>query len=208
MSDKSSIYCPSCSQRTSIEKRVSWNGQGFIYQIGECNSCSQCFLVKRDSTNNIIELFPNALAKPVADSIPSPIRDDLQEAYKCISVQAWRASVTMARRALQNICLEKGAPITRTVKAKGGKSKEIKNDLINQINWLYDERIITKDLKDWAHEIRVVGNMGAHPGEAEDTEPVSSQDADDILNLVEAFCGPLYIAASVYSTRKLATTQQ
>jgi len=207
MSDNNSIYCPNCSQRTSIERRIGWNGHGYVYEIGECNSCTQCFLVKRSSNMSIVELHPHALAKPVDDAIPTPIREDLEEAYKCQSVQAWRAAVTMARRALQNICLEKGAPATRTITLKTGKSKETKNDLINQINWLYDERVITKDLKDWAHEIRTVGNSGAHPGEAEDTLPVAQQDAEDILSLVEAFCGPLYIAAKVYSARKLASSE-
>jgi len=129
----------------------------------------------------------------------------LEEAYKCQSIQAWRASVTMARRAIQNICIEKGAPVTRTITPKTGEPKKVKNDLINQINWLYDERIITQDLKDWAHEIRTVGNTGAHPGDAEDTQPVAEQDSVDILNLAEAFCGPLYIAAKVYNDRRLGT---
>lgn len=151
-------------------------------------------------------MHPHALAKPVDEAIPSPIKEDMEEAYKCQAVQAWRAAVTMARRALQNICLDKGAPATRTITPKSGIPKEIKNDLINQINWLYDERIITKDLKDWAHEIRTVGNSGAHPGEAEDTQPVIEQNANDILSLAEAFCGPLYVAAKVYNDRKLATT--
>lgn len=202
MSDRNSIYCPSCRQKTSLEQRVEWVGHGHIYQIGECNGCEQCFLVKRNGRRDIVDIQPKTLASSVDKAIPSPIYEDIEEAYKCQSVQAWRAAVTMARRAMQNICLQKGAPSTRDITTKEGKTKTIKNDLVHQIDWLFDERIITKDLKDWAHEIRTVGNSGAHPGDATDEQPVEEKDALDILSLVEAFCGPLYIAASVYNSRK------
>lgn len=54
----------------------------------------------------------------------------------------------MARRAIQNACLIKGA----------------KDDkLHNQIGRLFNNGIITKDLRDFAHTVRLVGNDAAHP---------------------------------------------
>ncbi len=206
MANLDSIYCPACRQRTSVERRAQWAGpDGFHYEIGECNSCQQRFLVKRNGTRAIVEIHPNALPRPIDDSIPSPIKEDMEEASKCLAAGAWRATVVMARRAIQNICLEKGAPRTREITTKEGDQTTVNNSLVNQIDWLYDQRIITKDLKGWAHEIRTVGNEGAHPGEAEDIHPVTQQDAIDVLDLADAFCGPLYIAAAIYSKRKKVT---
>ena len=85
---------------------------------------------------------------------------------------------------------------------KTGEPKKVKNDLINQIDWMYAERIITKELKDWAHEVRTVGNSGAHPASAEDSDEVSLQDAADVLDLVRAFCEPLYVASQKYADRR------
>lgn len=205
MADHNSYYCPKCRQATSIAMRARkeiQRGDAVIYEIGECNNCAQHFLVLRAyPSGKILGISPNALPKPVDPSIPSPTREDLEEAYKCQSAEAYRGAATMARRAMQNICLEKGAPKTREVKGKDDRKREVPNELVRQIDWLYEERIITADLKNWAHEIRLVGNAGAHPGDAGDNEPVTRQDAEDVLNLVEAFCQPLYVASEIYRKR-------
>lgn len=95
----------------------------------------------------------------------------------------------MARRALQLCCIGKGAPK--------------KENLRNQIQWLLDKQIITKDLNDWAHEVRLTGNDSAHPPtDVTKNIPVSLEDAEDILTLLEQFIEVLYIATALVKERK------
>ncbi len=204
MADHKSIYCPSCERHTSISERARYqptNGESFLYEIGECNNCSQCLLVVRAiPSGSIVRTYPTSLPRAVDDSVPAPIKKDLEESLLCVSVGAFRAAATMARRAVQNICLERGAPATREVK-DGEKTKSLKNDLARQIDWLHEQRIITTELKDWAHEVRVVGNAGAHPGDAEDKVEVTEEDAQNVIELAEALCSTLYIKPKLYRDR-------
>ena len=49
-------------------------------------------------------------------------------------------------------------------------------DLINQINSLDS---LPPDIKDWAHQIRIFGNWGAHP----DKDNLKEVDADDVAEV-------------------------
>lgn len=157
--------------------------------MGECNSCHKLVLVN-DSSNKI---YPMPLPKAIDERIPATIRKDFEESTICFSIEAYRASAVMARRALQCVCLDKG-------------SKE-KDKLEKQIDWLFSQGIITKDLKDWAHEVRLVGNDAAHPRKPENDQPISKEDAEDVLKLLEQFCQVLYVASAIAEERKKLRTQ-
>lgn len=175
-----SIYCPYCHRYTALSNR----GIYLNYWMGECNACHDVVLV--NNYNGTI--YPHPLPKPVSEKIIEPIRKDFMEANLCFSVSAYRAAAVMARRALQSICLDKGA--------KEG------DDLKKQIDWLFAQGVVTKDLKEWAHEVRLVGNDAAHPKKPEGNQPVSKEDAEDILQLLDQFCQVLYVAPAIAEERK------
>jgi hypothetical protein len=152
--------------------------------MGECNSCHQLVLVN-DFTHKI---YPMPLPKPVDERIPHTIKCDFEESTTCFSIGAYRASAVMARRALQSICLDKGA--------------DEKEKLEKQIDYLFSQGVITKDLKDWAHEVRLVGNDAAHPKKPENDQPVGEEDAKDVLDLLEQFCQVLYVAPTIAEERR------
>lgn len=204
MADSNSIICPSCKVGTTLLKRASEDPVGgalVIYEIGECNNCSQHFLVERLMLNgNIMKIYPSAIPKKVTDDLPPQIKKDFEEALIDESIGSHRSAVTMARRALQGICLDQGAPSMRTITSKG-KPIEIKNDLSRQIDWLLSEQIITKPLRSMAHEVRSVGNDGAHPEDAEDDTEISPEDSAEIMALLDAFAQTLYIGPSILKKR-------
>lgn len=179
-----SIYCPHCHKFTELSNRGGYNNQTGNYWMGECNSCHKLVLVN-DSTHKI---YPMPLPKPIDERIPHAIKSDFEESITCFSIAAYRASAVMARRALQSICLDKGA-------------KE-KDKLEKQIDDLFSQGIITKDLRDWAHEVRFVGNDAAHPKKPENDQPVSEEDAKDVLDLLEQFCQVLYVAPAIAEGRR------
>lgn len=187
MADKNSILCPSCKTRTNLIQRIKYvwpEDSNTIFEISECNGCNTFFLVKRRG-GTITGLWPKELPQIVDDRIPEHIREDFNEANLCFSVEANRAAAVMARRSLQNICLDKSAD----------KDKKLEQ----QIDELQEMGIITKDLQNWAHEVRHVGNDGAHPGK---DEPVKREDAQDITELLTQFCNVLYIAPSIADERR------
>lgn len=189
MADKDSIFCPNCKQRTNLIHRADYPiNINYQYEICECNGCDFFFLVKRfRSDDRILEIWPKTLPESVDEKIPENIRQDFTEAYLCFSVGAYRACAVMARRALQNLCIEKGA------------KKDAK--LEQQIDFLQSKGIITVELQNWAHEVRMVGNDGAHPNQH---ELVGESDARDILDLLKQFCQVMYIAPSIAAERKQA----
>jgi hypothetical protein len=205
MADTDSTICPNCKTATTLiqhARKGTHAGDVILYEIGECNNCEQHFLVVRTIPDGIIrDLYPRALPGKVSSALPDSIREDFEEALRCESVGAHRATVTMARRALQGICLNQGAPAKRIIKSKDGKERKIKNDLSRQIDWLLTEQIITKPLKNMAHEVRSVGNNGAHPEDAADNTIITPEDTKEIIALLDAFAQTLYIAPSILQKR-------
>jgi hypothetical protein len=84
-------------------------------------------------------------------AMPPPVASDWAEAHMALSVGLWKSAVIMARRAVQGVCLDKGA---------GGKKT-----LHQQINELSGTQTLHPTLVEWSHKIRSFGNIGAHPGD-------------------------------------------
>ncbi len=192
MSDSNSIYCPNCHKMTSIvvRTRYQWPKNGNVhYEVVECNGCDFFMLAER-TFSEITNIYPKPLPKPIHDKTPDFLRGDLIEANLCFSIGAYRASVVMARRALQSCCFEKGAPDKK---------------LEDQIKWLLSEQIITKDLNDWAHEVRATGGDAAHPSKSpqQGEERITREDAEDILILLDNFVDVLYIAPALAEERRV-----
>jgi|SRR3990167_6224941 len=120
-----SIYCPHCHEHTLLNEKVRtqhrrWSDQ--IYFIGECNNCFEQVLVHLVG-GSVRRVFPDPQPKLVDTRVPEAIRRDFEEANICLSVGALRASAVMARRAIQSICLDKGA--------------NDEDKLVKQIDWLF-----------------------------------------------------------------------
>lgn len=192
-----SIYCPFCKRHTAlsvarIEVKDHYNRVenivGAVYEqergsswwMGVCNNCHEVVLVH----NNGDTVYPTPLPSPTDERVPEKIRRDLDEAKLCYSVEALRGCVTMARRAIQSACLDKEADEKKTLE--------------KQIEELAANGLITKDLKEWAHVVRWVGNDGAHPG----GEEVEQEDAEDTLKLAEEFLYALYVTPAIAKERR------
>lgn len=182
--------CPHCGAKVHIEKL--WNdyhsfrnGDVEFYVIFRCRPCKKLllktFLFKQNrysSEENLEvkgwdEKFPvsidDKLSKQEKEYIPSEVLSDYQEALKCKSIGAIKASASMFRRALQNSIVLIGA--------------DHKIDLIKQINSL--ERL-PEDVKDWAHQIRIFGNWGAHP-DKDNLKEVDVDDVNEVHDFVSKF---------------------
>ena len=190
---KVSIYCPYCKRHTALQMApaeykighetyttaCAWQSRYGIWWIGVCNYCNEPVLVKNEGD----VVFPTPLPSPSDERIPEHIRQDLDEAKICFSVNAYRACAVMARRAIQSAAIDKGAT---------------KGNLVEQINELESSGIITKDLKEWATLVRWIGNDAAHPNK----DKVEKEDAEDILTLAEQFLNVIYVAPALAKERR------
>lgn len=187
-----SIYCPYCHKYTSLDSltirtgasiggrdvttSASWNDseRKNTWTMKKCNSCHGVVMLK----NHGETIYPSPLPSPIDERIIELVKIDLKEAKLCYSVSAFKATVVLSRRALQSICIDKGAHQTKK--------------LYEQIQDLADRGVITNDLKDWATEVRYVGNDGAHPG-----EEITLEDAEAILKLTEQIANVIYIMPEI-----------
>lgn len=183
-----SIFCPHCLKYTSIDSviittgtsiggnQVTTSGSWYdskrkvSWSMKKCNSCQEVVLLKNDGE----KIYPSPQPSPTDSRIIDSVRCDLEESKLCFSVSAFNATAVLARRAIQSLCIDKGA--------------DKKKNLFQQIKQLNELGIITNDLKNWATEVRYVGNEGAHPGEV-----VEKENAEAILNLTEQLAQVIYV---------------
>ena len=133
------------------------------------------------------------LGKPnenVEAGIPAGITEDFKEALRCRWVNAFRATVTMCRRAIQASCLEKKA--------------DAKKKLTGQIDELASKGL-TEPLRQFAHEVRLEGNDGAHP-DPDGLNDVTETDADQIIAFTREYLHHVYVMPEMLARRKPATT--
>ena len=150
----------------------------------QCQSCSNYVLlisrrISPQTMEHVIEAFyPVGEANDsVPDAVPEAIAKDFGEALRCFHSQSYKATVTMCRRALQASC--------KDLQAKG-------DTLILQIDHLAKSGKITEPLKDMAHQIRKIGNVGAHP-DNDGLEDVVEQDANEIIEFTREYFAHIYV---------------
>jgi Domain of unknown function (DUF4145) len=140
-----------------------------LWWIGVCTACKRPSLF----LNGGQEVYPETW---IADEdILEPMRGSLIEAKRNLGSASYMSCVVMARRALQEACLDKGA--------KNGDT------LMNQIKELAQNAVITPSVREWAEAIRMVGNDGAHPT----FNTITKDDAEDILEITEEILHDLYV---------------
>lgn len=128
-----------------------------------------------------LNYYPQSKADEfVPDDVPEHIAEDLKEALRCRHAQAPNATAEMCRRVLEAACILKGAP---------------KVKLYKQIEWLHEQGEISKQLRQTADKIRLIGNNGAHPPELNDEAyvPVTLQHADAVLAFTREFLNHLFV---------------
>lgn len=198
--------CPHCNAKATYSgiydtfPTMKSLTKGRLYHaLVRCDSCGKIILlifkgVKKTTTpegyfyidKELVDQYPKRIPK-LHEYIPPQVADDYIEAIKCFDVGAWKASVVMCRRALQGSAIEKGAK---------------KDRLADQIDELYNQQMITKSIKDWAHEIRLTGNIGAHPNK-DCLENVTKEDAKELINFVEEYLNYVYVMPSKVAARRV-----
>lgn len=195
-----SYFCRGCKQQvrgiplTDPQYRTSSMSNN-PWLIVRCPTrlCELSFLIYDKLNDRVRRVYPLPSFDPsdYHEAIPEKIREDLAEADRCFHADAYKAAVTMNRRAIQRIVLDKI------------KDPEIKKKkLWAQIDALFEKGFITKDLKETAHEIRHFGNFGAHPSD-DLLDSTTLEDAKIVDRLTIDLVRTIYIVP--FETNQLKT---
>lgn len=187
------MFCGHCEVHTAariegtlVETQTDEDGRPLIdrlLQLARCSHCKSGLLVYNWEhpdgwAGEPSPLWPAPQSK-LSPSVPHRLQRAHQEAELCFSAKAYAATVVMVRRALEGVCADQGAAAKTLMKALEG---------------LRDSGKIEGRLFDWAQDLRVLGNQGAHFNDAE----VSREDAEDALALAEALMDYIYVLAVRY----------
>lgn len=188
-----STECPNCGDTVAlipVHKPIS--DHDYSYFVALCPNhkrqfCKPIFAVYQTLNDRIQDSYPipSFEASRMNKAIPEVIREDFAEGARCSYVDSHKAVVVMCRRVLEAVAADKLG--TKTNDAKGNTLK-----LHALIDLLGAEGLITKDLKDSAHEIRQFGNYGAH-AQDDGLDKVTRQEARDAREITWQFLSAIYV---------------
>lgn len=121
----------------------------------------------------------------LSDDIPSEISNIYAEAVKTYYAKAPRATAVMLRR---------------TIEAIASHFDENEGPLVQRLQHLLEKNILQPSLSDWAKEVRLIGNQGAHYDPANE---VNMEDANQLLTFVQELMKYLFeLPAELQRRRK------
>lgn len=119
-------------------------------------------------------------------AVPSDISDALSEAVTTLAANCPRAAAVMARRTLEAIAVDRG---------------ESTGTLAQRLTNMASRNLLQPTLAEWAKEVRLVGNSGAH---FDPLKPVSKDDATQLIEFVRELIKFIYILPFELNARRTA----
>ena len=192
--DEYLVNCPKCNSRTlaepvtrTLESIPPWDD---CFVVVTCKICYEYMLISHPKDEKDRHRFRKenkmlwpTLGREFNSAIPESLRMEHKEARSCFNSAAYTAAVVMVCRTLEGVCSENGIR---------------KTPLINALKEMQTQGLIEGRLLEWAQELRVLGNEGAHfTGRR-----VSREDAQDALALAEALLDYLYVFTSKFAEFK------
>ncbi len=165
------------------------NDTGLEFQttLMACDECGGPLLFNQadfgDGMEELVRVWP-AAERPLNPAIPEALRNEHDEARRCYQAKAYTASVVMIRRTLEGVCADQGA--SEKVLARG-------------LEKLRETGRLDGRLYEWATELRLLGNEGAHYT----GNQVSPEFARDALEFGEAMLDYMYVLTARFEDFKL-----
>ncbi len=189
-----STECPHCGDTVAlipVHKPVNTHDHSYFVALCPNHKRSYCkpiFAVYQPLNDYIQERYPipSFSASSMHKAIPENIREDYAEGSRCMYVESFKAAVAMCRRVTEALACDK----------LGAKAKDAKGNtrkLHELIDLLHADGLITKDIKDSAHELRHFGNYGAHVQD-DGLDKVERQEAKDVREITWQLLYSIYVA--------------
>ena len=199
MPEQTLIECPDCESKVSavvLTKREYIPGptddyDPFIVYFLECPVCHRTMVgdsypvqigFDKWEYTKLSRLWPNP-SKNLDRSIPTSVRQSIEEAQKCLGAKAYSACAVMCGRSIEAVCKEHGT-----------KGRQLDQGLKE----LKDNGIIDGRLFEWGEALRNRRNIGAHASD----EDISREDASDVIDFTIAICEYVYVLTQKYEEFK------
>lgn len=141
-----------------------------------------------------VHWWPPPAAAMLAASVPEAIRDAYAEGLRCLAVNAYNAAGVMFRRALEAIIESRGSDTAKSILKERGPAK-----IARAVNQMAADGALTRDLADWADDVRDVGNAGGHWDPGQD---LTKEDAEALSGLIQGLFDYLWILPAKMSARR------
>jgi hypothetical protein len=171
------IFCPFCVERGHFKiqhhvHKENAAGKKLNYDVLECENCANLTMAfwspaRHEKFHNYLTIPPSRTTNSFPKHWPEDVGRHWLQAQRSIEGKNWDAASLMARSAVQLIM--------RYQKAKGSNLK-------SQIDDLSEKGILPPVMKDWAHEVRDLGNESAHPTPG--AQGASASDAKDVVEFL------------------------
>lgn len=190
---KTTYRCPYCG----VQATLTILRRADEHCICQCDNpeCDKIFYSKVKTTSEfirhdgtpelsfkVLETYPKYVPQK-HESIPPNIWSDYLEACRCFDAEAYKATVVMCRRMLQNVCLDRGA------KKKKADGKWI--SLREQIKDAFPQKDYSL-IHSIADGIKYFGDYGAHPQDDE-IDKVKKDDSKELLDFTYTILQISYI---------------
>ncbi len=193
------IHCPFCMEAGNFhlthheEKKKQNSEKKLNFDTYKCDNCSAFILIFWTSSEfgamHAYKMVPYPLGIPKApEEWPDGVKRYWIQAQSNLKNENWDATSLMARSAMQIALRDK---------------KAIGKNLKEEIEDLAIKGILPPLMKDWANELRELGNDSAHP--KPDQKPTDKEDAKDVVSFLNFLLEYLYSLPKQiedYRTRK------
>ena len=164
------VQCPKCRYLNDLHVSTYFNYEG-MYRCMACGARMRVHIYKGE-----LRKTPEVSSFTPVEGAPAEVNEDFIEAQKCYDAEAYKATVVICRRALENMA--------DLQQAKG-------NNLFEKIEDLYSREVIGKGTFEIATRVRQFGNYGAHPKD-DLLGGVAKGDAGAILEITQHLLKDVY----------------
>lgn len=127
------------------------------------------------SLTQVLSRWPQEASGKDFPDVPPPIAEAADEVYRCLSINAHRAAVALARAVVEATAKDKG--IT-------------KGQISAKIDEMAKQGLIREGTREAAHEVRFKGNDAAH-GDIAGT-PMTPEEAAEVVALMDEVLVEVY----------------
>lgn len=201
-------YTPGASEFSFPRDAAGSFTDDFVFVIYVCDYCGYPNIAKYETDeidssdieylHDPVEWIPLRADDHTFVDVPKRVASAANEAFRCFSIQAYRASVIMARSVLEGIADEKIRAPFRT----NSKGKEIDKNLTAKIKDMKDEEVISRELGNKASAIQNIGNGSTH----NIFQEITKEDASIVLGFLDLVIREVYTEEA--QLKKLGKTSE
>lgn len=183
------ITCPFCELQGNFArvahfvKNHARSGKALNFDTYQCGNCNGYVMVLWSASHHTMEgmhayhvlPWPTRLTKHPAHW-PEAVGRHWMQAHRSLRDENWDAAADMARSALQ-----------AALRQQGAKGKRF----VDEIDDLAAKGVLPPLMKEWAHEVRELGNESSHP-EPHDDKGTDPKDARDVVEFLDYLTEYLY----------------